>query len=129
MRHVSICRVELEKFSLSTKGICEGLVSLNVLLGPIDNTNESKLQRVNPSGKNLKGVGAVVHKVQLGQHTNGPLPLWVDLACKLESFRVDQVDIGRRDSEDDTVGFSNVFANEVLRLLLNIRRLVSDWHL
>lgn len=121
--------MELEKFSLSTESIRKGLVSLNVLLGPIDHTNESKLQRVNPSRKNLKGVGAVIHKIQLGQHTNGPLPLWVDLAGKLESFRVDQVDIGRRDSEDDTVGFSNVFANEVLRLLLNICRLVSDWHL
>ena len=45
---------------------------------------------------------------------------------KLESFRVDNIDVGRGNGEDDTVGLGDVLGDEVSCLLLDVGRLVAD---
>lgn len=47
------------------------------------------------------------------------------MSGQLESFRIDNIDIGRRDGEYDTVGLCDVLGYEVPGLLLNIARLVA----
>lgn len=51
------------------------------------------------------------------------------MAGQLQSFRVDEIDVGGGDGEDDTVGLRNVLGDEVPRLLLNIGRLIANGHL
>ena len=51
------------------------------------------------------------------------------MTCKFECFGVDNVHIGRRNGEDDTVGLGDVLGDEVSRLLLNIGWLITNWYL
>ena len=71
----------------------------------------------------------MIHEIQLCKDTDGPLAHGVDMAGQLQSFRVDEIDVGGGDSEDDTVGLRNVLGDEVSRLLLDIGGLVANGHL
>lgn len=51
------------------------------------------------------------------------------MSGKLEGFRIDEVDICRRNGEDYAVGLSNIFRDEIPRLFLDIRWLISNRHL
>ena len=94
--------VVLEEFGFGLEGIGHGLVGLDIGLTPVDDTNESELERVGSTRENIQRVGAGVHQIQLCQHTNGTLSLWIDLASKFQTVRVSQIDIGRRDSKNNT---------------------------
>jgi hypothetical protein len=48
---------------------------------------------------------------------------------KLQSFRVDKVDVCGGDGEDDTVRLRDVFGDEVAGLLFDVGRLVTDGYL
>jgi hypothetical protein len=48
------------------------------------------------------------------------------MAGEFERFRVDNVDICGRNSQDNTVRFGNVFGNKSSGLLLDIGRLVAN---
>jgi hypothetical protein len=102
---------------------------LNVLLRAIDDTDEAKLQRVHASGENVHGIGAVVHQVQLCQDANRPLAHGIDMAGQLQRLRVHEIDVGRGDGEDDTVGLRDVLGDEVARLLLDVGGLVANGNL
>ena len=45
----------------------------------------------------------MVHEIHLGQNANSSPAQRVDMAGKLESLRVYDIDVGGRDSEDDTI--------------------------
>lgn len=121
--------MKFEELRLGPKSIHQRFVALNILLRSVDNADKPELQRVDPPGEYFQSVGAMIHQIQFGQHTNSPFSLRVDLAGELESFGVHKVDIGWRDCQDNTVGFGNILANQVLCLFLNICRLVADWYL
>ena len=71
----------------------------------------------------------MVHKIELGKNTDCALASGIDMAGELERFGVDDIHVRRRNSKNDAVGLCNVLGDQVTRLLLNIRRLVTDWHL
>lgn len=48
------------------------------------------------------------------------------MTSELESFGVDDINVGRRHSENDTVGLGDVFGNEVSSLLLDIGGLIAN---
>lgn len=48
------------------------------------------------------------------------------MASELESLRVDNIDIGGRNSKDNTVWFCDILRNEVASLLLDIGGLIAD---
>lgn len=127
--NVAVGRVVLEEVVFGLQRLVHGLVALDVLLGTVDDTNEAQLQGVDSAREDIKGVGAVVHEIELGQDTNGAAAEGIDMAGKLERLRVDNVDIGGGDGENDTVGLGNVLGNQVSGLLLDIGRLVANWDL
>jgi hypothetical protein len=51
------------------------------------------------------------------------------MARELESLGVYEIDVGGRDSQNDTVRLRDVFGDEVARLLLDIGRLVANGYL
>jgi hypothetical protein len=87
--------VVLEEFVLSFQGIIHGLVALDILLGAVHHTNEAKFQRVHSAGQNVESIGAVVHQVELGEDADGPPAERIHMSGKLQSLRVDEIDIGR----------------------------------
>lgn len=71
----------------------------------------------------------MVHKVELRENTDRSLAHGVYMSGKLQSLRIDEIDVCGRDRENDTVGLRDIFGNEVACLLLNIRRLVANGNL
>jgi hypothetical protein len=51
------------------------------------------------------------------------------MASELQRLRVDEIDVGGRDGEDDTVRLRDVLGDEVARLLLDVGRLVANGYL
>ena len=70
-----------------------------------------------------------IHQVNLGENTNCPSPLWINLTSQLETIRVCQVSVGRCDSKDDTSRSRYVLQKHVFDLLFDVFGLVSDRHL
>jgi hypothetical protein len=81
------------------------------------------------ASENVHGVCSVIHQVQLCQDTDGASSHGVDMAGQLEGLRVDQIDVCRRNSENDTVGLCDVLSDQIAGLLLNVARLVTDGNL
>lgn len=48
------------------------------------------------------------------------------MVSEFESFRVDNIDIGRRNSKDNIVWFCDIFRNEVVSLFFDIGGLIVD---
>ena len=71
----------------------------------------------------------MVHEINLGENSNRPPAQRIDMAGKLQRLRVHNIDVGRRDCQDNTVRFGNVFGDEVASLLFDIGRLISNRNL
>lgn len=126
---VAVGRVVLEKVHFVVESLLQGLVALDVLLRAVDNANEAQLQGVDTPRKNVERICSVIHQVKLGQDANGSAAQGIDMTGQLQGFRVDNVDICGRDSQDDTVGLGNVFRNQVTGLLLDVAGLVANGNL
>ena len=86
MRYIPVGRVILEEFSLVFYRILQTFVGVNVLLTPIDNSNESELEGIHTTSQNIESIRAGVHQVQLGQHSDCPSSLRVYRACQFQRF-------------------------------------------
>jgi hypothetical protein len=53
----------------------------------------------------------MVHKINLGEDTDCSPAEGIDMAGQLQGFGVDDIDVGGRDSKDDTVGLGNVLGS------------------
>lgn len=126
---VAIGRMVLEEVHLCLKSLLHGFVALNILLRPVDNTNESKLQGVDTARKDIQRVRTMVHQVQFGQYTDGPSAKGIHMSGELQRLRVNNVDIGRRHSQNKTVGLGDILGNQVSRLFLDIGGLITNRHL
>lgn len=126
---VAICLVGFEKLALVLQGVRDGTLVLNVSLTSVDDGDIAESEGDDSSSKNVDDIGALVHEVNLGQDTDGPLSLGVNLAGELETVRVGQIGVCGSDGEDDGVGLANLLQNHVLDLLLNVSGLVSNRHL
>ena len=51
------------------------------------------------------------------------------MSGELQRLRVDEIDVGGRDSENDTVGLRNVLGDEAACLLFNVCWLVANGNL
>ena len=127
--HIPVSGVASEELSFGPQSIREGLSARDILLGAVYYSDESQLQRIDPSSENVHCVRAMVHQVKFRQDTDRSLARGIDMARKLQGFRIDNVHVRRRDGKDDTVWLRDVFRNQVARLLLDIRGLVANWHL
>lgn len=66
MRDIPITRMGPEKLCLAAYGLVHGFTGVYILLTPIDDTDEAELERVDPTGEDVKGVGTGVHQVEFG---------------------------------------------------------------
>ena len=69
------------------------------------------------------------HQVDLCQNANGPGSLRIHFPRHFQPFRVGQVYVCCRNSENDTGRFRNVFEEHIPYLLFNVAWLVADWNL
>jgi hypothetical protein len=51
----------------------------------------------------------MVHQIYLSKNTDRAATQGVNMTGKLESFRIDNIDIGGRNGQNNTVWFRNVF--------------------
>lgn len=126
---VSVRGMVPEEIGLGLQGLIHGLVALDILLRSVDHANPAELERVDPTRQDVQGVCAVVHEIDFCEDTNGPPAHGIDMSGELQGLRVHDVDVGGRDSQDDTVGLRNVLGDEVARLFLNVCGLVSNGNL
>lgn len=84
----SVGWVVFKEYGLALECIGHGLVGLDIGLTSVDNANESKLQGVRSSRKNIQCIGSCIHEIQLSQDSDRTLCVRVDLASKLETVRV-----------------------------------------
>lgn len=71
----------------------------------------------------------MVHEVELRQYADCALSRGIHMPCQLEGFRIDDINIGRGDSEDDAVGLGNILRDEIAGLLLDVCGLISNGNL
>ena len=86
MGNIPVGRVVAKKFSFAFQSILQTLPAVDVLLAPVDDTNESEFERVNASSEDIKGVGASVHEVEFGENAYGSSTLRVNTAGEFEGF-------------------------------------------
>lgn len=86
MGNIPVGRVGTEKISFAFQSILQTFPAVDVLLAPVDDTNESELERVNASSEDVKGVGASVHEVEFGEDAYGSSTLRVNAASKFEGI-------------------------------------------
>lgn len=94
--------------------------NVDVLLRPVDDTDEAELERVDSTGQDVGRVRPLVHQVKLGEHADRPQPSRVDRPGELERIRVGEVHVGGRDGEDDRVGLGDVVGDQVADLALDV---------
>lgn len=137
----------LEELAFGLEGDADLLVCFNVSLPSVHDRNVTQSQRNDPSGQNVDDVSASipiskcqpggqsrnggksrVHKIDLGQDTDRPRPLRVDLPRQLQPIRVRQILVTRRDRQNDTTRLRNILQQHIPDLLLDILRLITDGH-
>ena len=84
MGNVPVGRVVAEKLCFTFQRVLQTLPAVDVLLAPVDDTDESELEWVDASGEDIKGVGASVHEVEFGENAYGPSTLRVNTAGEFE---------------------------------------------
>ena len=68
----------------------------------------------------------MVHEIEFGKHTDRALTSRVNISCEFERFRVHNIDIRRRDGEDDAIGFRNVLGYQSACLFFNVGGLIAN---
>lgn len=126
---IPVCLVVLEEVFLVLQSIGDGPLVLNITLTAVDNGNVTQAQRNNSSSENIHNISALVHQINLTQHTNSALTLGVHLTRQLQTIGVGQILVGRGDGQNDGVGLADVLENHIPNLALNILGLISDGHL
>jgi hypothetical protein len=108
-------RMAFKVLHFVAKGRLDCLLVGNVLLGTTNNPDKTVLQAErSPVLQYVQGICAGIHQVQLCEHTNRPIAyvqndgqiqasksrtVGIDLPSKLEGLRVNDVHVGRRDSQ------------------------------
>lgn len=95
MRDIFVGVVSLEEFLFGSACSKHRHVPVDVLLTPIDDANETKLERVDSASENIKRVCPIVHQVELREDTNGSQAAWIDRAGQLQAVRICQIHICR----------------------------------
>ena len=90
----------LEELILALSCVLHALLRVDVLLATVDYTDKTELEGVHPSRKDVKGIRAGVHNIELGEHADSAPPLRVDGSRELERVGVCEVGVGGGDSED-----------------------------
>ena len=68
------------------------------------------------------------HKIDLGQDTYRPRSLRIDFSRQLQTVRVRQILITRRDRQNDTARLRNILQQHIPDLFLDILRLITNGH-
>lgn len=102
MGDIAVDRVGPEEVVLLLARFVHRQVLHNILLAPVYDTDKAEFEWIRPTSEHVECVGAGVHEIELGQYAQSTQAARVDRASELERIRVGQVDVGRRDCQDDT---------------------------
>lgn len=92
---VPVSRVVPEEFLLFPKSIFHRDIRIDVLLTPVDDSNESQLERIRSAGQDLESIGTGVHEIELGKNTDGSQATRIDCPSQFQGIRIRDVDVGR----------------------------------
>lgn len=126
---IPVGRVMFEEILLGLNSFVHRFPPLDVLLRAIHCTNEAQLQGVDATRKDVQSVRAMIHKINLGEHTNGTSAQGIDMAGKFQGLGIDKVNVGGGDSQNDTVRLGDIFGYQGSGLLLDIGGLVTNGYL
>lgn len=104
MGKVSVCRMSSKELFLLSQRIFHRITGIDILLAPVDDADETQLQRVGAASQNVQGIGPGIHQIQLGEHADGPKSSRIDGTRQLQRIRVRNVDVCGRNRQDDAVG-------------------------
>jgi len=118
--------VVLEELALIIQGLLDALGGVDVLLATVDDGDVAEAEGDDTAGKNVQDVGALVHNVNLGEDSDGPDTLRVDLPGEVEAVRVGKIGVGGRHSQNNRVLLGDELDAHVPDLLLNVLGLALD---
>lgn len=98
----------LEELRFAFQRVAHAFFGVDVLLTAVDDADKAQLQWIYTPSEDIQRVCTGIHKVKFCEYTNCALPLWIDGTGEFERFRVGQVYICRRYSQDDTL--KNVYS-------------------
>lgn len=104
MSYIPVSWATFEEVRFGIHRIFERFFSVNILLTPVDDSNEAEFQWVYSPVKDIHGVRPSIHQVYLGQDADRPPTLGIDGAGELQGFRIGKVYISSGDGQDDTEG-------------------------
>lgn len=86
VRYISVCRMLYEELRFAVQRIFHALLHVDILLTTVDDADESELEWIHSTSKDIRRVCACVHEVQLCEDADRSTALWVDRACQFERF-------------------------------------------
>mmetsp|Transcript_11083 Transcript_11083/g.16856 ORF Transcript_11083/g.16856 Transcript_11083/m.16856 type:complete len:282 (+) Transcript_11083:1587-2432(+) len=119
-------RVEIQLLLLDSR--LHGNAVHDVLLRPVLNSDEAQAQLHVLALDHALGVGTSVHDINLGDNTDGPNTLGVQLTGHLQAIRSGHIGIRRQDTKDDCPRVAHVSVGHSTRNLLDVRGLVGAGH-
>jgi len=117
-----------EETLLSSEGLFNRLVALDITLTAANYTDVAELERDGIASENIVGIGTTVHQIELGDNTDGALAAGIYVTSKLDGIACGKIDVTGSNGEDDSVGLSDVLEAHTTDLILDIRGLITDRH-
>jgi hypothetical protein len=62
---ISVSRMPGKELFLLPQGIFHRVSSVDILLAPVDDANETEFERIRPAGQDIQSVRASIHQVEL----------------------------------------------------------------
>ena len=81
MGNVAVCRSLSEEGLLTLQCFFQAFTAGDILLTPVDDPDEAEFQRIDTAGENFQSICAVVHKVELREHSDCPFSGRIHLTC------------------------------------------------
>lgn len=127
--NVPIARMAQEELALRGQGRMDVLSALDILLGPVHHADVATAQRQQLVLENIARIRSLVHQIELGDDTDRPDALRVDLFGQLERITVGQIGVGGRDGQNQTRFLADELKDHALDLVLNVGWLIADRYL
>ena len=127
-RHGRIDWVRVEKGHLFLHGCLDTDLILDVLLRSVLDADKAQTQRNLLIHDHAPGVSASVHDIDLGDHTDGPDALGVNIARHAKTFLRGHISVGWHDTKNDRSRVTHISFGHLASNLLDVLRLAWDWH-
>ena len=77
-----------EELRFVLQGLSDCDILINLLLRAAFHTIVTEIEWVDFPLEKVQGIGTLVHQINLGNNTDGTLPIWVDFPSHLQGIRI-----------------------------------------